>query len=231
MPNCRVFSINSSNCCSTASNRSALSAILKKKYGFPVFSRPHFYYFRYILLFIIVFSIVIGITKLYLKEIFFKLEKENNFTGWTILKRNKYLFSNYAKCAFATFTVILGYFHFRLINQSPFQIMQSLKLLQTLTQCNSTRTVLFTGRICAVDALNRKRYTLKPYSTQNQRESRKGGRDDSESKTGTELDVKRKSPYEGLSAGQKGKHFSHDIYVLIIILNVHNYTLLAPFYI
>ncbi|XP_022337161.2 mitochondrial import inner membrane translocase subunit Tim21-like [Crassostrea virginica] len=97
--------------------------------------------------------------------------------------------------------------------------MQSLKLLQTLTQCNSTRTVLFTGRICAVDALNRKRYTLKPYSTQNQRESSKGSRDDSESKTGTELDVKRKSPYEGLSAGQKVVEAGKDLtYIGVIIV-------------
>lgn len=92
--------------------------------------------------------------------------------------------------------------------QSPrFITMLSLKLLQTLSQCNSARTVLISGRILSVDVIYCKRNILKCYSTQNQEQSSKETRENSKPKTGAELDVKRKSPYEGLSAGQKGKEF------------------------
>lgn len=103
--------------------------------------------------------------------------------------------------------------------------MLSLKLLQTLTQCNSARTVFISGRILSVDILNCKRNILKCYSTQNQEQSSKETRENSKPKTGTELDVKRKSPYEGLSAGQKGKGILWIwINITLRMLYIHVYT-------
>lgn len=103
--------------------------------------------------------------------------------------------------------------------------MLSLKLLHTLTQCNSARTVFISGRILSVDILNCKRNILKCYSTQNQEQSSKETRENSKPKTGTELDVKRKSPYEGLSAGQKGKGILWIwINITLRMLYIHVYT-------
>lgn len=97
--------------------------------------------------------------------------------------------------------------------------MLSLKLLHTLTQCNSARTVFISGRILSVDILNCKRNILKCYSTQNQEQSSKETRENSKPKTGTELDVKRKSPYEGLSAGQKVVEAGKDLtYIAVIVV-------------
>jgi hypothetical protein len=69
-----------------------------------------------------------------------------------------------------------------------------------------------------VDVINCKRNILKCYSTQNQEQSSKETRENSKPKTGAELDVKRKSPYEGLSAGQKGKGFWHYPVISIAML-------------
>lgn len=118
-----------------------------------------------------------------------------------------------------------NYFHFQFHSHLDSIIMLSLKLLQTLTQCNSARTVFIYGRILSVDILNCKRNILKCYSTQNQEQSSKETRENSKPKTGTELDVKRKSPYEGLSAGQKGKGILWIwINITLRMLYIHVYT-------
>ncbi|XP_061188384.1 mitochondrial import inner membrane translocase subunit Tim21-like [Saccostrea echinata] len=94
--------------------------------------------------------------------------------------------------------------------------MHSLRILKTLTHCSVSKTVFISGRLLCVDILNCKRNILKCYSTQNKEKSSK---ENSEKSTGTELDVKRKSPYEGLSVGQKVVEAGKDLtYIGVILL-------------
>ncbi|XP_048752718.1 mitochondrial import inner membrane translocase subunit Tim21-like [Ostrea edulis] len=98
--------------------------------------------------------------------------------------------------------------------------MNSLRVLQTLTQCNISRTVFVSERILSFKVLNCDKNIWKCFSTQNQENTSKASRENSDAKktTGTELDVKRKSPYEGLSAGQKVVEAGKDLTYIGVIL-------------